>query len=59
MISGRMKMGKSSYMLNEAMDKIQKGIPTVYFDTEMSDRLFYIRMMANLTGIPQDKIKKR
>ena len=58
MISGRMKMGKSSYMLNEAMDKIQKGIPTVYFDTEMSDRLFYIRMMANLTGIPQDKIKK-
>ncbi len=58
MISGRMKMGKSSFMLNEAMDKIQKGIPTVYFDTEMNDRLFYIRMMANLTGIPQDKIKK-
>lgn len=58
MISGRMKMGKSSFMLNEAMDKIQKGIPTVYFDTEMNDRLFYIRMMANLTGIPQDKIKR-
>lgn len=57
MLSGRMKMGKSSFMLNEAMDKIQKGIPTVYFDTEMNDRLFYIRMMANLTGIEQDKIK--
>jgi replicative DNA helicase len=57
MVSGRMKMGKSSFMLNEAMDKIQKGIATVYFDTEMNDRLFYIRMMANLTGIPQDKIK--
>lgn len=57
MVSGRMKMGKSSFMLNEAMDKIQKGIPTVYFDTEMNDRLFYVRMLANLTGIDQDKIK--
>lgn len=57
MVSGRMKMGKSAYMLNEAMDKIQKGIPTVYFDTEMNDRLFYIRMLANLTGIEQKKIK--
>lgn len=57
MVSGRMKMGKSSFMLNEAMDKIQRGIATVYFDTEMNDRLFYIRMMANLTGIDQNKIK--
>lgn len=57
MISGRMKMGKSAFMLNEAMDKIQKGIPTVYFDTEMNDRLFYVRMLANLTGIEQKKIK--
>lgn len=57
MVSGRMKMGKSAFMLNEAMDKIQKGIPTVYFDTEMNDRLFYIRMLANLTGIEQKKIK--
>lgn len=57
MVSGRMKMGKSAFMLNEAMDKIQKGIPTVYFDTEMNDRLFYIRMLANLTGIDQAKIK--
>lgn len=57
LVSGRMKMGKSSFMLNEAMDKIQKGIPTVYFDTEMNDRLFYVRMLANLTGIHQEKIK--
>lgn len=57
MVSGRMKMGKSAYMLNEALDKIQKGIPTVYFDTEMNDRLFYIRMLANLTGITQTQIK--
>lgn len=57
MVSGRMKMGKSAYMLNEALDKIQKGIPTVYFDTEMNDRLFYIRVLANLTGISQAQIK--
>lgn len=57
MVSGRMKMGKSAFMLNEAMDKIQRGIPTIYFDTEMNDRLFYLRMLANLTGIDQKKIK--
>ncbi len=57
MVSGRMKMGKSAFMLNEAIDKMKKGIPTVYFDTEMNDRLFYIRMLANLTNIPQKQIK--
>lgn len=57
MVSGRMKAGKSAVMLNEAIDKVTKGIPTVYFDTEMNDRLFYIRMLSNLTGIDQTKIK--
>ena len=57
MVCGRMKAGKSAVMLNEALDKLNKGIPTVYFDTEMNDRLFYIRVLSNLTGIRQDKIK--
>lgn len=57
MVSGKKKRGKSAFMLNEAIHKIQNGVPTVYFDTEMNDRLFYIRMLSNLTGIEQAKIK--
>lgn len=57
MISGKKKRGKSAFMLNEAIHKIQNGVPTVYFDTEMNDRLFYVRMLSNLTGIAQSKIK--
>lgn len=57
MVCGKKKRGKSAFMLNEAVHKIQNGIPTIYFDTEMNDRLFYVRMLANITGIEQTKIK--
>lgn len=57
LVSGRAKAGKSAFMLNEAIDKIKKGIPTLYIDTEMSDRLFYERVLANLTGVDVKRIK--
>lgn len=57
LLKARMKMGKSAFMMNEAIHKIKMGVPTVYFDTEMSDRLFFERMLANITGIELHKIK--
>lgn len=57
MISGKKKRGKSAFMLNECTHKLLNGVPTVYFDTEMNDRLFYVRLLSNLTGIEQSKIK--
>ena len=57
LISGRMKKGKSAFMMNEAIDKLQKGYPVLYVDTEMADRLFYERMLANVSGVTVKEIK--
>ena len=57
LLKARMKMGKSAFMMNEALHKVKMGIPTIYFDTEMSDRLFYERMLANLSGVDLKRIK--
>ena len=59
LIKAKKKDGKSALCLNEAVDKLKIGIPTVYFDTEMSDKLFYMRLMANLTGFNFLEIKTR
>lgn len=57
LLKARMKMGKSAFMMNEAIHKVKMGVPTVYFDTEMSDRLFFERMLANLSGVEIKQIK--
>ena len=57
LLKARMKKGKSAFFMNEAIHKIRNGVPTLYYDTEMSDKLFYERMLANLTGIPIKRIK--
>lgn len=57
LLKARMKMGKSAFMMNEAIHKLKLGVPTVYFDTEMSDRLFLERMLANLSGVDLKRIK--
>lgn len=58
LLKARMKKGKSAFFLNEAIHKIKNGVPTLFFDTEMQDRLFYERMLANLTGIEVSRIKR-
>lgn len=57
LLKARMKRGKSAFFMNEAIHKIKNGVPTLFYDTEMQDRLFYERMLANLTGIEVKRIK--
>lgn len=57
LLKARMKRGKSAYFLNEAIHKMKNGVPTLYIDTEMQDRLFFERMLANLTGVDVKRIK--
>lgn len=57
LVAGRMKTGKSAFMLNEALNMIKNGISVLYIDTEMSDKLFTLRTMSSLTGIPVGDIK--
>ena len=58
LFQARMKKGKSIFLMNEAIDKIERGIPTAYFDTELSSRQFFERMLAYVTKIPVKKIKQ-
>lgn len=57
LVSAYRKEGKSMFCLNEAIDKLNKGIGVVYFDTEMNDRLFNERLICHLSGVRMNKIK--
>ena len=56
-VAARMKKGKSALLLNQALFSLKNNVPTVFLDTEMQDRLFHERLLANITGIPVNKIK--
>lgn len=45
------KGAKSMFMLNEAVDLALMGKTVLYIDSELSDRLFTVRLMSHLTGI--------
>ena len=54
---GRRKAGKSVLLMEQAMYLLRQDNPVLYIDSEMSDKLFIVRMLANLTGIDVKKIK--
>lgn len=56
LLKARMKQGKSAFFLNELVDKISNGIPTLYVDSEMDDDNFYERLLAHLSGIKYELI---
>lgn len=56
-ISGKMKKGKSVFMMEEALHKVKNGVMVAYFDTEMTDRLFTERMLSSISGVRIKKIK--
>lgn len=58
LLCAKMKRGKSALMMNEALHKIKMGVPTLYIDSEMQSRLFYERMLANITQIEVKRIKR-
>ena len=57
LVAGATGKGKSSLMLNQAVYTLSKGIPCVIIDTELTDKVFLPRMLANLSGVEVKKIK--
>lgn len=57
LLCAMMKSGKSALMMNEMIHKLKNGVPCLYLDSEMGDRLFYERMLANLSRVEVRKIK--
>jgi replicative DNA helicase len=56
-IGGRAKSGKSMFFLNEAIHKVENGVPVAIFDTEMSDERWMIRFLALKSGVDIKKVK--
>lgn len=52
LVGARMKTGKSIFGMLEALNAAQHGIQTLVYDSEMSDKLFYLRVLSHYTGIP-------
>lgn len=57
-VASRMKSGKTAMLLNEAIDKALQGIPTVVFDTELTDKAWFIRAIAHLSQVKVRRIKE-
>lgn len=57
-VASRMKSGKTAMLLNEAIDKALQGIPTVVFDTELTDKMWFIRAIAHLSQVKVRRIKE-
>lgn len=56
-ICAPLKTGKSAILLNEAVDLLNQGLRVLYLDSELSSRLFMIRLLSHLTGIEFWKIR--
>jgi len=56
-IEARMKKGKSWLALIEALHKAMNGVPTMLYDSEMSDFNFYIRALSYISGVSVNRIK--
>lgn len=51
------KGAKSMFMLNEAVDILNRGKSVMYIDSELSDRLFLCRMVSHLTKIEFSRVR--
>ena len=57
LLAGQTGKGKSTYMMAQSMFALKRGVPCVICDSEITDKVFLPRMLANLSGVPVKKIK--
>lgn len=51
------KVGKSAMLLSCTVDLLKKGMSVLVIDSELSDRLYMLRLLAHITQIPFKVIK--
>lgn len=56
-VAAKAKGAKSMLMLNEAVDVMKMGKSVLYIDSELSSRLFLIRLVSHLTQIEFSRVK--
>ncbi len=57
LVAGPTGKGKSSYFLNEACYSLRHNIPVVIVDTELTDEVWFPRLIACLSGVTVRQIK--
>ena len=57
LIHAKYKQGKSAFLMNEAVHKLQNGVPVLVVDSEMSTRQYTERLLAHISGVSNKKIK--
>lgn len=57
LVAGQTGKGKSSFFLAQTMFTLKRGIPCVIIDSELTDKVFLPRALANLSGVPVKIIK--
>lgn len=57
LVAGPTGKGKSSYFLNEACFALKHGVPVVIVDTELTDEVWFPRLVACLSGVTVRQIK--
>lgn len=57
LIAGATGKGKSSFMMAQSIFALKRGIPCVICDSELTDKVYLPRLLANLSGIPVKTIK--
>lgn len=57
LVAGATGKGKSSLMLAQSMYVLKRNIPCVIIDSELTDKVYTPRLLANLSGVPVRTIK--
>lgn len=57
LVAGQTGKGKSSLFLNEAVYNLQRGIPVVIVDSELTDKVYLPRLLAAVSGVAVKTIK--
>ena len=57
LIAGATGKGKSSFMMAQSIFALKRGIPCVIADSELTDKVYLPRLLANLSGVPVKNIK--
>lgn len=57
LVGGETGKGKSAFFLNETIHMLKQGVAVLYIDTELSDEIFYLRAISNLSGVPYRAIR--
>ena len=57
LVQAKYKQGKSAFLMNEAIHKLQNGVPVLVVDSEMSTRQYTERLLSNISKVGIKKIK--